>query len=154
MMAQALIQTLAARGVQLMPDGDGLVAKPASKLTDVDREAIRAQKAELVRLLLVDRIAAIWKPGESLAYRDGGQLITAKYAGTTASGRVNVWLADGAVRAVLAEAVALDWWPDAAEIFEERLSIILGAGVPEEVARVRAERCTREYLDRLTGGAA
>jgi hypothetical protein len=150
----ALIQTLAARGVQLMPDANGLVAKPASKLTDTDRQAIRAQKEELLRVLLLDRIATTWKPGEWLAYRDGGQLMTAKYAGTTASGKVNVWLADGAVRAVLAEAVALDWCPDAAEIFEERLSIILGTGVPEEVARVRAEQCTREYLDRLTSGVA
>jgi hypothetical protein len=129
MTVQTLIATLNARGVQLMLDGDGLVAKPASKLTDADREAIRAHKTELLRLLLVDRISATWKPGEWLAYRDGGQLITAKYAGTTASGKINVWLADGAVRAIPAEAVALDWCPDAAEILEERLSVMLAAGL-------------------------
>lgn len=154
MHAQELIATLAARGVRLIPDGAGLVAKPASRLTDSDRQAIRTHKPELLRLLLVDRIAAAWKPGEWLAYRDDDNLLTAKYAGTGADGKVNVWLADGAVRAVPAGAVALDWCPDAAEIFEERLSIMLAAGVPEEVARPRAECCTREYFDRLQGRAA
>jgi hypothetical protein len=65
-----------------------------------------------------------------------------------------VWLADGALRAIPPEAVALDWSPDAASTFEERLSIMLEAGVPEALARERAERCTREYLDRVAGGAA
>jgi hypothetical protein len=51
MHAQELIATLSARGVQLMPDGDGLVVKPASKLTDAEREAIRTHKPELIRLL-------------------------------------------------------------------------------------------------------
>src|ERR1043166_9376608 len=121
MTVQGLIATLAARGVQLFPDRTGLIAKPASKLTDIDRNEIRSHKPELLRLLLVDRIETIWKPSEWLAYRDSGRLLTAKYAGTSIDGRVNVWLADGAVRAIPAEAVALDWWPDIAEIFEERL---------------------------------
>jgi hypothetical protein len=154
MTAQALVATLVARGVRLIPDGDGLVAKPASRLTEADRQAIRTHKPDLLRLLLLDRIEATWKPGEWLAYRDGGVVLTAKYAGISTEGKVNVWLADGAVRAIPADAVALDWCPDAAEIFEERLSIMLAAGVPEEVARPRAEHCTREYLDRLQGGAA
>jgi len=50
--------------------------------------------------------------------------------------------------------VALDWCPDAAELFEERLSIMLAAGVPEDVARERAEACTLEYVDRLRDGVA
>ena len=154
MSAQALVATLAARGVQLIPDGEALVAKPASKLTDQDRQAIRSHKPELLRLLLIERIGATRKPDEWLAYRDGRWLQTAKYAGVGIEGKVNVWLADGAIRAIPAEAVALDWCSDAAEIFEERLSIMLEAGMSEDVARLRAETCTREYLDRLKGGAA
>lgn len=174
MTAQTLLDTLTQRGVRLIPDGTAIVVNPASRLTDADRQAIRAHKAELLRVLtgenhtvtavpapardaarnLADRIGSIWEPGDWLAYRDGRDLLSAKYAGTGSDGRVNVWLADGAVRAVPADAVALDWRPDAAEIFEARLSIMLATGVPEDVARPRAERCTREYLDRLQGGTA
>jgi len=46
--AQALIQTLAARGVTLIPDGDGLIARPRERLTEADREAIRQSKAALL----------------------------------------------------------------------------------------------------------
>jgi hypothetical protein len=154
MQIDALIETLSARGVKLTPDGDALVARPASRLTDADRDAIRAHKPELRRLLLLDRIEATWKPGEWLAYREGGQLVTARYSGTSTAGTVNVWLADGGLRVITAETVALDWTPDAAETFEERLCIMLEAGVPEEVARERAEQCTRDYLNRLAGGRA
>jgi hypothetical protein len=52
----ALVTALAARGVQLMPDGDGLVARPASKLTDADRQAIRAHKSTLIRLLTTNQL--------------------------------------------------------------------------------------------------
>ncbi|MGD0950043.1 MAG: hypothetical protein ABSA52_21780 [Candidatus Binatia bacterium] len=51
MTAQTLLEALTARGVQLILDGSGIVAKPASRLTDADRQAIRACKAELRRLL-------------------------------------------------------------------------------------------------------
>jgi hypothetical protein len=51
MTAGALLDTLAQRGVKLVPDGNALIAQPASKLTDADREAIRAHKAEVLRLL-------------------------------------------------------------------------------------------------------
>lgn len=147
--AQALVATLAARGVTLIPDADGLVARPASCLTNADREAIRAHKAELRRLLLCDLIEKTFVSGEWLAYRDNDQLVTARYAGTGTNNRVNVRLHDGANRAVAPEAVALDWRPDAAEMFEERLCIMLEAGLSEDVARPRAEQCTREYLERL-----
>ena len=132
-----------------MADGEDLVAKPASKLTDADRQAIRAHKDELRRLLVLDRIETTWGLGERIAYHDGGQLLTAKYAGVSTEGKVSVWLGDGAVRAIPAEAVALNWAPDATEVFEERLSIMLEAGLPEEVARVRAEQGTCEYFDRV-----
>jgi hypothetical protein len=154
MTPETCLNSLNARGLRLIRDGDGLIVKPASKLTDADRQAIRQHKPELLRLLLIERIGATRKPDEWLAYRDGGRLLTAKYAGVGIDGKVNVWLADGAIRAIPAEAVVLDWCSYAAELFEERLSIMLEAGVSEDVARVRAEACTREYLDRLKGGAA
>jgi hypothetical protein len=46
--AQALIQALAAKGVTLVPDGDGLIARPRERLTEADREAIRQRKADLI----------------------------------------------------------------------------------------------------------
>lgn len=155
MTAAVLLTELRNRGASIAVVGDRLrIDAPVGVLSADLRTALAAHKADLLRLLLLDRIEATWKPGEWLAYRDGDDLLTAKYAGTSTDGKVNVWLADGAVRAVPADAVALDWCPDAAEIFEERLSIMLAAGVPEDVARPRAEHCTREYLDRLQGGAA
>lgn len=51
MTALALLDTLTRRGVRLLPDGDGLVIRPASRLTDADRAAIREHKTELLRLL-------------------------------------------------------------------------------------------------------
>jgi hypothetical protein len=136
------------------PAGRTLNIEAVREEFGADRQAIRIHEPELTRRLFLDRIEATWTPGEWLAYHDGAQLLTAKYAGTSTLGRVNVWLADGALRAIPPEAVALDWRPDAAEIFEERLAIMLEAGVPEDMAGVRAERCTREYLARLSAGAA
>lgn len=42
---------LAARGIRLAAQGDRLVARPASRLTDEDRDAIRQHRASLLRLL-------------------------------------------------------------------------------------------------------
>ncbi|HEX7422874.1 MAG TPA: hypothetical protein VF311_03155 [Terriglobales bacterium] len=149
MTAVALLADLRNRGASIAAVGDRLrIEAPAGTVTPEMRAALAAHKSELLRLLIIKRIEATWKLGESLAYRDAGDLLTAKYAGITADGTVSLWLADGAVRAVPAEAVAIDWCPDAAEILEERLSIMLAAGVPEDVARVRAEQCTREYFER------
>jgi hypothetical protein len=44
---QSLLANLTARGILLTRDGNGLIAKPASKLTDADREAIRENKSAL-----------------------------------------------------------------------------------------------------------
>jgi len=155
MTAAALLVELRNRGASVAVIGDRLrIEAPPGAVTQAMREDLRAHKAHLLQLLRLTRIEAIWKPDEWLAYQEGGRLVTARYAGISTEGRVNVWLADGAVRAVPAEAVALDWCPDAAELFEERLSIMLEAGVPEDVARERAEVCTLEYVDRLRGCGA
>jgi hypothetical protein len=52
MSVQSLLATLTQKGVKIFPDGDGLVVEPASKLTDAEREAIRAHKRELLQHLL------------------------------------------------------------------------------------------------------
>ena len=44
---ESLLASLTARGIRLELDRDALIARPASKLTDADREAIRAHKATL-----------------------------------------------------------------------------------------------------------
>ncbi len=86
---------------------------------------------------LLDGIEATREPSEWIAYRDRGELLTARYAFTSTRGNVNVWLADGAIRAVPAESIALDWQPDAAELFEERVAIMLAEEVSEDQARER-----------------
>ncbi|NEV62267.1 hypothetical protein [Thiorhodococcus minor] len=49
--AAALLDTLAADGIQLTADGDRLVAVPSGRLTDAHRAEIRALKPELLALL-------------------------------------------------------------------------------------------------------
>ena len=44
---ESLIASFTARGIRLIPDGNGLIVRPASKLTDGDRQAIRANRAAL-----------------------------------------------------------------------------------------------------------
>ena len=46
-----LLSALHSRGILLIPDGEKLVAEPASRLSDADRAAIRALKPELMRIL-------------------------------------------------------------------------------------------------------
>ncbi len=65
MNAEALISNLAARGIVLIPDGNSLIARPRERLTDADRERIRAHKANLLAMLCgreqaeIERIAQL-----------------------------------------------------------------------------------------------
>ena len=49
--AAEIITRLSARGVALTPDGDRLHARPASRMTGDDLEAIRQHKPDVIRLL-------------------------------------------------------------------------------------------------------
>ena len=49
--AAEIITRLSARGVALTPDGDRLHARPASRMTADDLEAIRQHKPDVIRLL-------------------------------------------------------------------------------------------------------
>jgi hypothetical protein len=50
--AAAVLADLRYRGIVLIPNGsDRLIARPGSRLTDADREAIRRHKSELLQLL-------------------------------------------------------------------------------------------------------
>ena len=49
--AQGLIVELAARGIRLIPNPPKLIAVPAAKLTEVDGDRIRQNKADLLALL-------------------------------------------------------------------------------------------------------
>ena len=51
MNAQALLETLQTRGFRIGATGNAITVKPASPLTDEDRTAIRAHKAELLAFL-------------------------------------------------------------------------------------------------------
>lgn len=116
MHAEELLTTLAVRGVRLFPDGKGLVAKPASRLTDPDREAIRTHKAELLNLL-----QTLTKPTEPTFSPDAGELAAAKLRNTVIG---DVWL--------VADPDALAEHPD-----------IIRAGLPvfwfDEVERLRGK---------------
>jgi TubC N-terminal docking domain len=46
-----IVADLAERDIRLMPDGNALVVEPASKLTEDDRQTIRAHKPALLELL-------------------------------------------------------------------------------------------------------
>jgi hypothetical protein len=56
---EALLADFARRGIQLTPDSKGLAVRPASKLTDADREAIQGCKAELRMHLLADEALSL-----------------------------------------------------------------------------------------------
>jgi hypothetical protein len=104
---------------------------------------------------LLDWIEATWLPGEWLAVRAAdGELFTAKFAGVSVDGAVNIWLADGALQAIRPEAVATDWLPPAAETFEERLGIMIESGAPEADAHDRAAQVTKEYMERVASRPA
>jgi hypothetical protein len=51
MNVQSIIGEFGRREILLVPDGDGLIVEPASKLTDQDRQLIRQYKTELLRVL-------------------------------------------------------------------------------------------------------
>lgn len=59
--AQELLADLAGAGLTVMADGDRLVIRPASKLTDLIRAALREAKAEVLALLSTNEPAQ--KPG-------------------------------------------------------------------------------------------
>jgi len=150
MQASELLRELRGRGVALYPTTQGIrYEAPRGALTPDLRAKVAAHRPELIRLLILDQIEATLRPGEWIAYRDRGQLLTSKFAGTSRAGGVSLWLADGAIRLVPPESIALDWCSDAVEMFEERLAMMLAAEVPEETARVRAEQCTLEHLQAL-----
>lgn len=49
--AHTLLSDFRSRGIELIPNGEKLAVEPASRLSDADRAAIRAAKAELLKLL-------------------------------------------------------------------------------------------------------
>jgi tubulysin polyketide synthase-like protein len=48
---ESLISTFTRRGIKLIPDGDGLIVEPASKLTQADERTIRTWKPQLLEFL-------------------------------------------------------------------------------------------------------
>ena len=69
--------------------------------------------------------------------------------GRSLVGRGHVRPNAGYPLALLPSAIGLDLQPSSAAMFEEQLRILLEAGVPENIARVRAEQATRKHLARL-----
>ncbi len=142
MSATELLNELSARGVTLRPAPDGIrYQAPRGALTPELRERLVASKPAVLEILALERVRETWKPGEWLAYREGDALFASKYAGIGPAGHINLTLADGALRAIPVHRVALEWGPDASEAYEERLCLMLEAGVSEGDARERAEAC-------------
>lgn len=46
--AESLVASFTARGIQLIPDGNGLIVQPAAKLTDFDRQIIRSHGPQML----------------------------------------------------------------------------------------------------------
>lgn len=51
--ALTLVSALEARGIALMADGDGFVARPSSRLTPEDVEALRRQRQAVLKVVRV-----------------------------------------------------------------------------------------------------
>ena len=83
--AELLLTDFAARGIRLFPAGDNIIAEPASRLTDADRQAIRANKNDLIAYL-ADRDALLDGEIDRLGMADG-------------------WLPDDVTRAIEADEV-------------------------------------------------
>lgn len=62
MTALTLLRSLKSRGFTLAPAPGGVAVKPASQLTDRDREAIRAHKPGLLKLLARPPLGSIKRP--------------------------------------------------------------------------------------------
>lgn len=103
--ARDLLANLAGAGVIVTADGDRLVIRPASKLTDEQRTALRAAKPEVLALLAGNRS------------RDARAILPPAYAGT--------WADDDIARFSERRARLLCWgWAEAdAEALAERLVI-------------------------------
>ena len=67
--ARTLLENLTRRGVRLTAEPPKLVAEPSDLLTDEDRQAVRAHKADLLGLL-APQPAADAKPGVPAAADD------------------------------------------------------------------------------------
>jgi hypothetical protein len=57
MNAHTLLSDFRSRGIALIPNGEKLTVEPASRLTDADRAAIRAAKAELLAVLTAPAVS-------------------------------------------------------------------------------------------------
>jgi hypothetical protein len=129
MTAQALLDTLAQRGVRLVRDGTAIVVEPASKLTDADRQAIRRHKAELVRLLAGENGTTTPVPAPT-----GGAArnVAPIDAGTIDAVLIKSAVLDGALLWLVADSEALAEHPD-----------IIRAGLPvfffEEIEGLRGK---------------
>jgi hypothetical protein len=66
--ATELVAGLRRRGFAISAKGDGVLVSPASKLTDADRQAIRASKAELLAALAAEASAET-PPGQATVVR-------------------------------------------------------------------------------------
>src|SRR5215813_5801220 len=102
--ARTLFETLTRRGISLTAAVDGnLVVEPASRLTDIDRQAIRTYKSELLVLLTqyhdhphtttAENILVVCrKYGVALRIDEHGDLVVGK-AGALADEPTQLWFA-------------------------------------------------------------
>src|SRR5262249_9037478 len=56
---ESVIASFTARGIRLIPDGNGLIVEPASKLTDADREDINAHGFALLAPMSAEAVREI-----------------------------------------------------------------------------------------------
>jgi hypothetical protein len=96
MYAVELIENLGRRGIHLIADGDGIIVEPSRLLTDTDRAAIRAHKAELLALLgasltpVQSIIEICRRHGVALRIDEDGDLVVGK-AGAKADKPTQPW---------------------------------------------------------------
>lgn len=131
--ARELLAELTGAGFSITADGDRLMIRPASKLTDPVRAALRESKAELIRLL-----------GGARGAHSGGDL--SRFGDEARRGRFT------AEHGRLSEcppwpASAVNWDDAEIDAFLARRDRLVRWGWPEPVADAYAERLVRRDRD-------
>ncbi len=146
MNAFALISDLRERGATLRADGDALRVLPSTVLTDNDRAAIRAHKAEILRALETYQAAPNVTPATvrdfdaGAAYRAHSSPV-AGVGDATAESEITALLAIFADTLARIAAGAAE--PETAEAFRDAL-----ADCDAFIRRSHAERVTAKEIDR------
>ena len=143
--APDLLQHLFAAGFRIDADGDKLTIKPASELTDEQRQQVRAHKTELLALLATDPDRWCWPHSEAM---NSGEIATFT---ERVDQSIRRGMTEAQAEALADDMVQRDRHPDDwREAFEERAAIMeFDGGLSRDDAEAEARAClTCEFQSR------